>query len=470
MNRSLRQIPLFDIALLAFVSSLFLMIGYDYAGHLWVRIWWGLSLLVIFIFLRRPLGETTSPISWAAILFGCFFGFEMVRAVGALLQIYLEQVPDGYSWLALQHIHSPLKWSLYLGFFILSFSYFREKGRTHRLILVMAWTGFFLAINTIPSLMVTGTYYVLDDGGARFFHPAFYFHEWIPKYVLTTVSHSNFVGDIIAMGFFPSLGLVYYGLQKMVEARKKHAGDHHGLMGLVLPIILYSVVTCILLLSILLLFSRGTMVCLAASFLIFLWASLVKFPSRIQLCIVIGLLGMTLAFGFWSGKLQNAWNELQTIQKEVHQKMDAGSTAAHVREGAKRAFGIYRDYPIWGVGEGGYKKVATRYATLGTERLFKIINFQSMCHYLHVMAEEGVGAFIYFLFLSVYLFEVSRGLVKTKSRFQFIMALSLFMPVLATFGHAAVNSHLQRFATSMLAYFAMGASLGILRRDFQHNR
>ena len=91
-----------------------------------------------------------------------------------------------------------------------------------------------------------------------------------------------------------------------------------------------------------------------------------------------------------------------------------------------------------------------------------------MCHYLQVLAEEGSGAFLYYLFLLAYLAEMAKGLWGTQSRFKFIMGLSLFAPVLMILMHAAINPLMQRFSTSMLVYMTMGAGLGVLRKDFEH--
>ena len=98
----------------------------------------------------------------------------------------------------------------------------------------------------------------------------------------------------------------------------------------------------------------------------------------------------------------------------------------------------------------------------------ELSDFESMCHYAHLLAEEGIGAFIYFLFLLVYLAQSISGLWRAKSRFQFLAGLSFLSPVIMVLGHGAFNHLLQRFSMSMLLYISMGATLGVLSRSFQN--
>ena len=72
------------------------------------------------------------------------------------------------------------------------------------------------------------------------------------------------------------------------------------------------------------------------------------------------------------------------------------------------------------------------------------------------------------LFLAAYFVEAAVGLWRSQSRFQFIAGLALCMPVLMILAHAAVKPVMEYFAIAAPVYLFMGATLGVLRSDFEH--
>ncbi|MDD5671657.1 MAG: hypothetical protein PHN49_08465, partial [Candidatus Omnitrophica bacterium] len=214
--------------------------------------------------------------------------------------------------------------------------------------------------------------------------------------------------------------------------------------------------------------SRGAIMCFSGAFLFFLLALFIKFPSKVQMISMITIFLIVAGFLLYAGNLKGVWKELQTVEGEFGEGKESLVSFDANREGARRAMAIYRAYPFWGVGTWGYDAVAKKFATPGTYDEIRLIKFRIMCHYLTILAEEGIGAFVYYLFLLAYFYEILIGLIKTKSRFQFVSCLSLFAAVIMVLAHAGINHLMQNWTTAMLAYIFMGASLGILRRDFQH--
>ena len=146
-------------------------------------------------------------------------------------------------------------------------------------------------------------------------------------------------------------------------------------------------------------------------------------------------------------------------ESEQNKSLDAN------REGIRRSLALFKHNPVGGVGTKGYEAVAKHFAIPGTEG--SLANQVALCHYAQTLAEEGLGALIYFLFLFAYLIETLMGLKKSKSRFQFIAAVSLFSAVLMVLFHAGISQLMQRFAISLLVYILMGSSLAVVSKDFE---
>ena len=275
-------------------------------------------------------------------------------------------------------------------------------------------------------------------------------------------AHANYTGDVIALGFFPALGLLFYSLNRF-RRKKGHSKEttKASMASLALPAIFVATTA----LAAIWIRSRGTVLCFSAAFLVYLFCLLLKFPSRTQMVSSLAALLLITGFLLWAGDIQATWKELQTVENEFDASKPASLSTN--REAAKRAVAIYGAHPLWGVGTGGYSRVSERFATPGTER-DAMAKFKAMSHYGQLLAEEGTGAFFYFLFVGGYFFEISRGLRKTQSRFQFMSGIALFCAVLMVLLHASIHYLMQRFAISMLVYLLMGASLRVLRPDFEH--
>lgn len=435
---------------LIFIASFFLKLGADTLEHTLLRIAYvvflGLGLTSLFK-KERLLGVLKSP---TVVLFLSFFAFQITRLLWAVWQINVRGLESSVMLPLDRYLSSPMAWLLYLGFFAFAFLLFRSRGQAQQLLWTLGGCAFILALAALPPLIQTGKHgYMGPDGKFAFFPPFFYFHDIVSRYLVSKFAHSNYVGDVVALGFFPALGLFLYNLQQRSSFP---------------PLAFSGLLVATEGLAIILFFSRATIVCFAAAFLIFLLASLIKYPSRIQFVFAALAFILVAAFLLWAGNIQGTWKEVQTLEKELNERKPDSSSSTN-REGAKRAIGIFQTFPLWGVGTKGYAGVAGLYATQGLKHYF-ITNYLAMCHYLQVLAEEGSGAFLYFLALLIFFLETAAGLLRAKSRFQFMAGLSLSMPVLMILAHASVKPVMEFFAIAMPVYIFMGATLAILNPDF----
>jgi len=462
---------LFEMGLLLMVALFFLALGSDSRAQYFLRLSFSFLLALSFFLIFRK--QISFPLSWRSPLlyFLIFVIFEIIRALYGFLMGQFTEPSPGAAFTFEQYLFSPVRWMAYFGILFLCSRFYVTKNRVRYLMIVMSWCGFFIAINTIPPLLQNGIWgYPGPDGNPVFFHPFFYFHEWIPIFLMSRHTHSNWVGDVMALGFFPALGLALYSFQlfkeKVNHEKKIHVKKRHW--DLLSFLILRMIFAFVIGIAIFLMFSRGTMVFFIASFLSYLTVLILRFPTRGQLAFIAMIFVLTLGFLIGAGNLHLALKEIRTVEKAFDR--DKRTSFSVNLEGSHRAIAIYRDHPVGGVGTGGYAKVSENYASSEARenpRPFYLARRQAMNHYLHVLAEEGSGAFFYFLFLLFYLGNIIRGLFHTKSRFKFIMALSLLAPVLMIFGHANVNHLMQQFSISMLVYISMGASLAILGDEIQ---
>ena len=441
----------FGSLLFFFIASFFLTLGSDEAHLLFLRQAYGALLLGGFFLVFR--GELTPLFlkSLAIRFFLFFLIFQLVR-LGA---VFFSRNPA----LSLAYLNSPVVWFFYFGFFVLGFLYFRVRKRVERLLWSLSWCGFLLALNALPALLTIGRpEYLGPDGFRGFFYPAFYSFSFFSKYLLGRFANLNYTGDVVALGFFPATGLFLYSLHRLRERKI-------ALTSLGLPATFAGATA----LAVILFFSRGTILSFSIAFMIYILATLLKFPSRHQLIFSSVILGLVSIFLIWAGNLPGVWKELGTLRRETHPE-DLTSSFATNREGAHRALAIYRDYPLWGVGTDGYAIVSKKYtSSIPRPAPLLLADIRAMCHYLQLLAEEGMGAYLYFFFLLAYFFEGIRGLRRTKSRFQFTAGLSLFAAVVMVLIHASINLLMEQFSISMLIYIFMGASLGVLRNDFERD-
>ena len=456
--------PFFEVFFLLFVVSFFLKLGADLlelpaveAGYLAL---FAAGCLCLFD-KHRPFDSLKSL---TALFFLAFFLYELVRAGWSFWHIAASKSSLAVMPRFQRYVSSVIPWLLNFGFFFLGLLQFKTRPQVSRFLWLLSLGGFLLAIATIPPLLIKGSMgYEGSDGRTAFFPSFVYFHPLVSKYFVSCYAHPNYVGDVIALGFFPAAGLLFYSLQRFAEALKsgkEHARPSVSSLGLL------AIFTGAEALAIILLFSRGTIICFVSAFLVFLVAVSAKYFSRVHLGIALVVLAVVSGFLIWAANLRATWKEVASSKKEVTTSNENTSFGTN-REGAHRAVAIYRAFPVLGVGRKGYASVAKVFSTpQGNHNVMS--DFQAQCHYLEVLAEEGLGAWLYFLFIVAYFLESVWGLVRTKSRFQFVSGLSLAATVFMVLLHAGVKPVMEFFAIAAPTYLFMGASLAVLREDFAH--
>ena len=443
-----------QLVFLLAVVGFFLKLGSDTLEYPELRLVYLSFLGVNFLSLTPRLKVSDYWQSPTVVFFLVFFSFELVRFSWAGWQIWGRGLEDSVMLPLHRYLASPVTWLIYLGFFLLSFSLFGGRTESRRLLKTLMGSAFLLAVFAIPPLLIKAhTGYVAANGQGGFFPPFFYFHPLVGKYFLSRYAHPNYVGDIVAMGFFPALGTFFYSLRSLRDQRVP-------LISLVLP----GLFTATTGLAIILFFSRATIVCFAAAFLLFLLATLIKYPSRIQLLFALLAFALVLAFLLWAGNIQKTVAEVETLKKETDTTQQ-NTTGSLNREGTRRSLGIYQTFTTWGVGTRGYESVSELYSSDRTKPS-GMAQFKAFNHYFQTLAEEGTGAFLYFFFLLSYFLESGWRPWKAKSRFQFMAGLSLVTPVLLILAHAAVAPGMDYFAMAAPVYILMGATLAILQGNF----
>lgn len=441
----------FETALGVFVVLFFLSLAMDNSGHVMLRMAFGASLLAGYVLLRINEGKERKRLGITDSLFGLFLIFQIARAAWGLWLV-VSAAPSLQEGL---YIAAPLHWSFCVGFFLLGRHFYTKRSRVLNLCLVMGVSGVFLAFNAIPPLLISGKSGFIDEGINKFFWAPLYFHPWVENYLLARYSNLNLIGDVMAFGFFPLLGMAFYKAFHALDSRgAEGSGKDWSLSFLYLSFAVSIAV------AVFLIFSRGTMISFLGANLFFLAPLFLKYGLKGHGKWIFGAIAGIIFFVVWAGNFKAAWKEVQTVQTEVGTQAK-GSWATNV-EGSRRALRIFKhEWPL-GAGSDGYKAFAKRYGTPGEER-HMVADVFAMSHYKQLMAEEGAGSFLYFLFLAAYFSEAGFALWKIRSRFKFIMGISLMSPAVMVLGHAAINYLLQRFNMSILLYITMGASLGVLK-------
>ncbi len=451
-----------------FIVSLFLTFGAAYPEMFISRVLLGGVVLFFSLFLSLSLktqpphpgllpqgGEgILKPRRWnfcfAAL--ACVFAFEIVRALTAVYSLYFLHLQEPRFHF---YLEAPLKWAFYFGFFSVTRFFFNSKARIWKLMDVLVWASLFLVANLIGPLLKTGLMGYKVGTQEYLFHPVFYKIPEISRFVLGYVTHSNYAGDLIGIGFFSGLGLVFYIFQSAENRNARHWTS----LALRLTLMLLTG-ACILLL-----FSRGTMIFFAFSLVLFFAAFLVKFPKTKIMGSAILIFFLIFGFFKWAGNMNDAVKELVTLDKETTLKT---GSLAHNQEGAARAMRMVWAYPVWGVGTDGYRAYARQYASPGGKML-GLADYSAICHYFQILANEGIGAYFYFIFLGAYFFEVLAALWATKSRFKFMAGTALLCIVVMILGHASIAFLMEQFPIALLVYIVMGASLAVLGGDFTHD-
>ena len=463
-----------SVMLLVFIALLFPLLGTDNPTLVEPRLWLGLFVFFFFIVIhcKEGLLEDNITVRVAAYTFLAVPIFAGIRALWAYFVVHQTPVSNNPFLPLHLYIQWPTHWLFYFTAFVTGYLAFRTKLRAWSALNLMGWMGFFLAVNALPALLLTGKTSYIDIHDKRgFFFPVFYTWDWVSEHAMNRFAHPNYVGDIMAFGFFAALGLVLYCVH-VLRLRKKGADLNdrleQKLSSVPIPfILLRGTLAVAMATAIFMLMSRGTIVSFILTVLIIGLILCVKFFERLPWA--AALLAVSLAVGVlgWAVNFEKVFSEIQSLSTEMQSQEDRGTKSIDTNiEGQKRAWVIHQAYPVWGVGTKGYEALARYFAQ--TKDPFSFADVRAMNHYLQTLAEEGVGAYFYFAFLIVYLLELFKGLFLTRSRFKFVVSLSFFAPVLMVFIHAFFNHLMEGFGMRAMVYLNMGASLSVLRTDFKH--
>ncbi len=459
---------IFRVLFYLFIVSLFLTGGADTPGLYISRLWLGFILVCLFIAFYRERMLPAAFSNLPFILFLCFLSFVMLRGVWAYASLYRGHVPDDEVEFLRRFVRAPAIWGGYFALFTVSLVFFSTRERVYHLLITLAASGMLLAMTVIPPVLIHQTFrpkYIDAAGEYSFFPPFFYFHDFVSQFVLTRAVHVNWLGDVMAFGLFSALGLALY-TSELIRRNKREA-EHKSIESednKLWPLcILAGCVVFTIASAIILLLARGTTVSVALGLFLCFAASLLKFPSWGRLKFSILAAFLVLAFLFWAGNLQKSWLEVQTVAVDLDASKP--SSLATNREAARVALSIYGDHALWGVGTNGFSALGWQYAKPSA---YPLAMFQAMSHYLQTLAEEGLGAYIYLLFLLSYILLTTKNLIQTQSHFKFVMGLALFCLVLSLLIHGSVHHFLARFPVAALLYIVMGASLAIFRTDFRN--
>lgn len=360
----------------------------------------------------------------------------------------------------------------WVGVFAFSFILFSAKRAAQSLLFFLGWGGFFLAM----CLCANGLrherfaqYLRLADDSKAYFYPTL-LHQWdfADRFLLARFAHPNLIGDIIAIGVFASLGIMLYSMYVFFLARSGQALSASDLRFGKSPLltgVMYLFVSLVGICAIFLAYSRGTILCFVITSAVLTLFFFLKFMSKKY---ALGwVIAAVVSYLFLSNTIDlgRVFGEVQTLQEEKDTERSSLSTTL---EGIRRSKLIYKDSFPWGVGYGGYEKVSRKYAAPQPSRNLRGANSQAISHYYQVLAEQGIGAWLYFAFILIFFVEWLVGLYGTSSHFKFIAGLSLGAPVLLIFTHASFAFLMERYMIAACVYGLMGAALGVLHKDFRH--
>ncbi len=473
MIESIKKIVTFSF--LGLIGASYLALGYDLPIQMVFRLPWLFLTAGIFIFIAfRDQWSTIKTLPFSFWCFFLFFLFEIFRAGYALFFLKDEQSLI----LAKKFIVSPMWWGAHLGVFMLASALFKQRKTAVFYLLTVMGVCVFIALNAIPGLLENGSLgYRGADGKSGFFLPFFYAVNGLSQLIFSRFAHPNNVSTIIGAGFMPVLGYALYLFLAWIDTlkpREKHRQASPNPM-LLNSAVLFFVFAGVIGSVVLLIQSRAGVAVFAGAIFLFLTAIFLKYPSLLTGVILAGVLAAGGAFFLWTGNLDKLQKEMQTLQIEQEaaeinpeEAYHKGASIYSNIAGKQNALKLYEKNPVWGVGYAGYMEgVKSLEHEKGYER-YQFAKAFALSHYFQILAEEGKGAVLYFIFLAVYFVEVIWRLLKTNSRFQFFAAVSLVCSVVMMLGHGAVNELLQRFTTSFILYAFMGASLAFSSKEFKH--
>ncbi len=429
----------------------------------------GIPFLIYGIFFRRKIREIYYSLFFLILL----MVFEFTRFGWAFFFEKVLKAPFAYSFFLQGSLESFLFWGCCGVCFWMSLCCFSEKKAVERFFWVLILSAFFITVSGLPNLMQEKLVLGYSWGDRQTYLPPLFYqiHPWINQYLFVGLSHSNYLGDLISIGLFPALALTFYQFLLFKEKLSLFwANEIFDKEEWIRPLCLsgiYLVLSLTLAAAVFRLFSRGTMLCFFIGLFYFIVMYLLKFHFKVkQIVLTAFLMTLLIGFLFWAGNFQKAWWEILSLENE---NVETGSLGVN-EEGIRRAQQIYQAYPVWGAGHEGYSNLSPKYAIPGKFDTgnARFVNNQSFCHYWQTLAEEGIGAYLYFLFLLAYFLDFFLRIFKARSRFQFVTALSLNAVIVMVLLHAAFGHLMQKFSIPVLICIAMGTSLAILRKDYQN--
>jgi len=365
-----------------------------------------------------------------------------------------------------------MQWCFVVLIYFVSVTAFNQRGQFWKIMALYSGLGFFLSMNAIPALYkYSKSFYPLGDYELVFFHPLFYKVQFLGEYIFGKFAHPNYTGDVIALGFFAALAAVFCLFVQLCDGKQDQNAsvEEDARAKQAVTLLLFLLISFVLAATIFLLNSRGSIVCFILGCLVYLVGFCCKYPSRRSVFFVIVFIFGGLCFLGWRGNLQKAWFEVLTLQKEYENTSSDKKTSYSTNiEGGKRALMMYQDHSLWGVGTGGYSDHAKNYGTLEQTEQFILADHQSMNHYLQKLAEEGLGALLYFLFLVFYFIEAILRCLRMKSRYQFLIGFAFVVAAGMIYGHATFNHLLEHYTFVLLIFSTMGLGLSALQSNLKH--
>ncbi|MFZ5801711.1 MAG: O-antigen ligase family protein [Candidatus Omnitrophota bacterium] len=274
------------------------------------------------------------------------------------------------------------------------------------------------------------------------------------------------MGDLVAIGvFLGAASFIYAFVQFDREGSRRASRSRVNLFEILFPMLAVGLGT----LSILGFFSRGSISWFVMAVLVFVSVLLWKLQAS-RVWLAAGMAGLlVVGYFFSSGSFKSTFQEVQTLENEIKSPT---SFSENLHAG-KIALAMHREFPVWGVGTDGYLRLyplIQEKTGLRPDHRMTLAEDYAMNHYLQIWAEEGVGAYLYYLFLILFFAEVISGLLHAASRYQFIIGLAIFSWLVMVHGHATIHPLLENFNMNILVYTFMGACLGILHPKFSHTR
>ncbi len=450
-------------ALIVLALSFFLLIGCENdPRQIHARMLFLFPVVAGLIILNRKKISLCDNVSPAFILFLFVLIFQWIRALLGMVGFI-----EGSHFF----LYAAVLWSFYFGVFTAYLLYCSSKRGLIQLSSSLFFGSFLVALNAIPALLLRGEpgYQAAGTGRTGFFWPFFYQWPWLEHYGVTRYWHVNIAGDVLVAGFFPALAMACYTVHvlRLRHRKEKLMPSDESFARHPFFLVLYLFIAFVLLSAILLLFSRGTILSLVCSLSIFVICLLAKFRKKIPPLILGVTLFAGLVFGTWAGNLPKAIRETLTVSQE---KGGKGSSSMANVKGMQLSIALCRGHAVWGIGTNGYEEKSAAYDPDWVSGQPKqTYHLRAFSHYFQVLAEEGGGAFLYFLFLFAYVAEMIAGLWRTRSRVKFFFGLAFFCAAISFLIHAGFGFLMESPATSFFVYLLLGVSLAVVKKNFSHH-